>query len=757
MKKIDRQTVQKILDAADIVEVVSDFVTLRRRGANYIGLCPFHNERTPSFSVSKSKGICKCFSCGKGGSPVNFLMELENMTYQEALRYLAKKYNIEIKEHEMSEAEREAESKRESMFAVNQFAMEHFARNLTQTDDGRAIGLAYFRERGINDQMISRFRLGYALERSKDLYETAIRRGYSEQYLLETGLCSRSDRGPYDRFRGRVIYPVLSISGKVVAFGGRTLRKDKSMAKYVNSPESVIYSKRRELYGLYQARQAIVKADKCILVEGYMDVISMHQAGVENVVASSGTSLTAEQVRLIHRFTNNITVIYDADSAGVKASLRSIDMLLLEGMDIKVLSLPEGEDPDSFAQTHSSTEVEEYIAANEIDFIRFKTNTLLKGSEDDPNRRARVIQDIIRSISLVGDTVQRNVYITETSRLLGIDDKVLSAQVRKIGSEQAQKIREEEQRSREMAKLPKDEPPVQQQPVQQQPQTPQQTPSQTPQQPPQDQIDPEILRMSQRSTHVTEDEADARTLLPLEHELMRYVLRYAMVTLTEAVDDDGRTWPVSVYDYIADELSSDGITLLNPLYRRAFAEVGEIREKSWAEDLAAKTAEFGELRKKEYAEGLEQIRRTGNDLGTMEAREQELNQSLDERLAQRLRDYSATYVEKILASSPDDELRRLTVDLVSDKYVLSKVHTKYSKIPSEIERLEEIVPLAVFGLKAGIIDCRTRRIRTKIKAACSDPTASPETIRELMSENVALDNMKKELARYLGERIILPR
>ena len=342
MRKIDRQTVQRILDTADIVEVVSDFVHLKRRGSGYIGLCPFHNERTPSFSVSKTKNICKCFSCGKGGSPVNFIMEHEQMSYNEALRYLAKKYNIEIQEHEVSEEERRQETERESMLAINEFAMQHFERNMTDTSDGRDIGLAYFRERGINEAMIRRFHLGYSLDRRNDLLDAALSKGYSEKYLIDTGLCSRNDRGQvYDRFKSRVMYPVFSVSGKVIAFGGRTLRTDKTVAKYVNSPESIIYSKSRELYGLYQAKQAIVKHDKCILVEGYMDVISMHQSGVENVVASSGTSLTEGQIRLIHRFTDNVTVIYDGDAAGIKASLRGIDMLLAEGLNVRVLLLPD--------------------------------------------------------------------------------------------------------------------------------------------------------------------------------------------------------------------------------------------------------------------------------------------------------------------------------------------------------------------------------------------------------------------------------
>ncbi|MDE6368351.1 MAG: DNA primase, partial [Muribaculaceae bacterium] len=464
MKKIDRETVQRILDTADIVDVVSDFVSLKRRGANYIGLCPFHNERTPSFSVSKAKGICKCFSCGKGGSPVNFIMELEQLSYQEALRYLAKKYNIEIVEHEMSEQERQEESQRESMLAVNAFALQHFESNLADTPDGREIGLAYFRQRGINDAMTAKFHLGYAIEHGNPLLTEALAKGYNEKYLIETGLCIRSERGTvYDRFKGRVIYPVHSVSGKVVAFGGRTLRSDKTMAKYVNSPESIIYSKSRELYGLYQAKQSIAKKNKCILVEGYMDVISMHQSGVENVVASSGTSLTEGQIRLIHRFTDNVTVIYDSDPAGIKASLRGIDMILAEGINVKVLSLPDGDDPDSFAQSHSAQELEDYLASNEVDFIRFKTNILLKDAAGDPIARSRVITDILRTIAVIPDTVTRTVYLAECSRAFEIDEQVLMLQLSKLITERNENIerqtRQAEARN-SIADLPTDPPTV---------------------------------------------------------------------------------------------------------------------------------------------------------------------------------------------------------------------------------------------------------------------------------------------------------
>ena len=426
---IDKETVDKILDAADIVDVVSDFVHLRRRGSNYVGLCPFHNEKTPSFSVSRSKGICKCFSCGKGGSPVNFIMEHEQMSYYEALKYLAKKYNIEVKERELTDEEKQAQSERENMLLVNDFALKNFEDNLFNTDEGRSVGLSYFYEREFTDSTIKKFHLGYSMEGRSELYNAIKKNGYNPTYAIESGLCIKGEHGVYDRFKGRVMFPVLNIAGKVIAFGGRTLKKDP--AKYVNSPESIIYKKKNELYGLYQAKQAIVKKDKCFLVEGYTDVLSMHQAGIENVVASSGTSLTEGQIRLIHRFTDNITVLYDGDSAGIKASLRGIDLLLAEGLNVKVLLLPDGDDPDSFAKKHNASEFQGFIDANETDFIKFKTSILLEGLENDPIKKSEAIQDIVKSISVIPENITRAVYIKECSKRFEIDEKILAEEVKK--------------------------------------------------------------------------------------------------------------------------------------------------------------------------------------------------------------------------------------------------------------------------------------------------------------------------------------
>ncbi len=728
MKKIDRETIQKILDTADIVEVVSDFVNLKRRGANYIGLCPFHNERTPSFSVSKAKGICKCFSCGKGGSPVNFIMEHEQLSYYEALRYLAKKYNIEIKEHEMTDKEREEASERESMLAINEFALNHFEHNLMETDDGRDIGLSYFRERGISDASVKKFRLGYSLEKRDDLLNAAVAKGYNEKYLVETGLCSKNDGGRvYDRFKGRVMYPVFSVSGKVVAFGGRTLRKDKEVAKYVNSPESLIYRKSYELYGLYQAKKAIVQRDKCILVEGYMDVISMHQSGVENVVASSGTSLTEGQIRLIHRFTENVTVIYDSDPAGIKASLRGIDMLLAEGLNIKVLSLPEGDDPDSFAQSHSASELEEYLKQNEIDFIRFKTSILLQGVENDPIKRAHVIGDIVRSISVIPDDITRSIYIKECSRMLDIEEKVLTLQVAKIIKERAIKGANKPQQ--------------------------------------QDVINPEIDIISTTPSKKASDATSlsgkpdntSRFLFPYEKEVLRYVLKYGMLDLCEACDENGNTIPVKVIDYIDNELRNDEIAFTNEAFAATYNEALRVSRATWQDDFSRQVAVLTAQRAHMIEQGEEEIRKTVSDLGSIAAREKSLEAQADNEYQEGIATFSMMYIEKILGSTPDDTVRRITTDLVSEKYVLSKVHTKYSKVETEQERLADLVPRALFEWKDAILECRIRDLRRRIKDVSSSPDVDSQTIRALMQENLELTRLKGEFAKYLGERIVAPR
>lgn len=432
---IDKATIARILDAAQILDVVSDFVTLKKRGANFVGLCPFHNEKTPSFSVSPSRGIFKCFGCGKGGNAVTFIMEHEQMTYVEALKWLGKKYHIDVQERELTDEEKAIQNDRESMFILNNFAMQQFMDNLFNTTEGQSVGLSYLRERRhFTDESIRKFCLGYAIDRPVDSFtQSALHQGYKSTFLEKTGLSIRREDGSfYDRFHGRVIFPVHSIAGKVVAFGGRTLNNDKKTAKYVNSPESEIYHKSRELYGIYFARTAIAKADCCILVEGYADVISMHQAGICNVVASSGTALTTDQIRLIHRLTQNITVLYDSDAAGIHASLRGIDMLLEEDIHVKVVLLPDGEDPDSYACNHNADEVIDYIQRHEVDFIRFKTNLLLTDAADDPVKKASVVSDVVRSIAAIPDALLAAEYAKACATQLHVDEKLIHSEINKI-------------------------------------------------------------------------------------------------------------------------------------------------------------------------------------------------------------------------------------------------------------------------------------------------------------------------------------
>lgn len=431
---IDRTTIDRIMDAADIVEVIQDFVSLKKRGVNYIGCCPFHNEKTPSFIVSPAKGIYKCFGCGKSGNAVGFVMEHEQMTYPEALKYIARKYGIDVVEKELSPEEQQQNDDRESMRMLNEFAAKYFQNNLLNDPEGIAIGLSYFRERGFTDEAIKTFGLGYSLEKRDAFTEHALKNGYKLDFMTRTGLTivNEETKRRYDRFFGRVMFPVYSISGQVIGFGGRVLKTAEKTAKYVNSPESEIYNKSKTLYGLYQARTEIVRQKKCYLVEGYADVISLYMAGVHNVVASSGTSLTEDQIRIIHRLTDDITVLYDGDSAGIHASIRGIDMLLAQGLNVRVLLLPDGEDPDSFAKKYGSEKTIEYLNTHEEDFIRFKTRLSKTEADKDPLKRAAMITDIVRTISVIEDQIKQTVYLQECSKILEIDENTLYSELMKL-------------------------------------------------------------------------------------------------------------------------------------------------------------------------------------------------------------------------------------------------------------------------------------------------------------------------------------
>lgn len=718
MNRIDRQTVQRIIDTADIVDVVSDFVKLKRSGSGYIGLCPFHNDRTPSFKVSKAKNICKCFACNQGGSPVNFIMLHEKLSYQEALRYLAKKYNIEIKEHELTEQEREEENERESLLGVNEFALDTFRQFMSGTPEGRNVGLAYFRQRGISDAMIDRFRLGYSPEDRTAFSSQALAKGYAPEVLIKTGLCSQySDGQLVDRFRGRVIYPIFKVSGKVVAFGGRTLRNDKQLSKYINSPESVIYSKSNELYGLYQSKSAIARKGKCILVEGYMDVISMHQAGVENVVASSGTALTTGQVRLIHRFTDDVTVIYDSDAAGIKASLRSIDILLAEGMNIKVLQLPDGEDPDSFAQTHSSTEVEEYLAAHEEDFIRFKTRILLTDA-DDPTRRASVISEVVRSISVIPDQIRRNVYIDECSRLLGISDKVLLSEMTRMRADTARQRARDEERDKARESL--------------------------------GELKDEVYadRPGEAKAQPVTPQTVDKLLYGPEMELARYLVRYGMVSLGENPLGDASEDIVAVY--IANELEQDELTFTTPGLGDILDRTLEMFRTSWAADSEANIGEAAKRRETAINSGIETIRQTAEDLNAIEKAEKDLIARCDEDYRSELLRFRCAYVSSRLLNDADDTVRNLSTAVVEDRYALSKIHTRYAHVPTELERLPMLVPRAIYVLKNAWVEQKIKTLTASIASMADNTDGLTEAIEELSR----LNDLKKQLAVVTGDRVI---
>jgi DNA primase len=549
---IDQVTISRIQDAAQIVDVVSDFVTLRKRGVNFVGLCPFHDDRTPSFYVSPSKNICKCFACGEGGSPIHFIMKHEQLSYYEALKYLARKYNIDVIEKELTDEEKAAQNDRDSMFILNEYARDYFVKTLHNHPEGKAIGMTYFRERGFRDDIIQKFQLGYSLEQRDAFSAEAQKAGYRRDYLLKTGLSAGGESGSplIDRFRGRVIFPVHTLSGKVVAFGGRILKKAENTGKYVNSPESEIYSKSNELYGIYFAKNAIVKQDKCFLVEGYTDVISMHQAGIENVVASSGTALTHGQIRMIHRFTENITVLYDGDAAGIKAALRGIDLLLEDGMNVKVLLLPDGEDPDSFARKQNADSFQKYISEHETDFIRFKTQLLLQEVGDDPIKRAGLISNIVQSISVIPDTIKRSVYIQECARQLEVSEKVLIGAVNKIRIANYDKRKEASEKKRQPDTSEAVAPAIEEK-----------TFAISPTKNPYDRFEREIIRYIIRY---------ATTPMFIRYKLEKRKINREIVEEKVPIEI-GPT----VIDFVKYDFERDHINFTNPLYRQIFEEVCE--------------------------------------------------------------------------------------------------------------------------------------------------------------------------------------
>ena len=685
---IPQETVNRILDSAQIVDVIGDFVTLKKRGANHIACCPFHNEKTPSFSVSASKGIYKCFGCGKSGTAVGFVMEHENMSYTEALKYLARKYHIEIVEKEETAEEIAQRQRHESLMLVSDYAGKFFQDSL-QSAEGQAIAMAYFRMRGLEDSTISKFGLGWAPVSRKALSETARAAGYKEEFLIDAGLSIKYDDGRLaDRFYDRVIFPIHSVSGRVIAFGGRTLKTDKSIAKYVNSPESEIYVKSRSLYGIYFAKNAISRQDRCILVEGYLDVLSMHQLGIENVVASSGTSLTVEQIRLIRKFTNNITIIYDGDGAGIKAALRGIGLVLKEGMNVKVVLLPEGQDPDDFSRKHTLEEVQDYIARNEQDFIGFKTELLLGEAGNDPLRRATLINDIADTIALIPDAVVRAVYVRSSADRFEMDERILAERVSKTRTDMLiadQKQKEREKQRSAAGTNGRSE-------VQAVPQPGEEVPPPMPDDfYPGDYPDammdqPPVAPLPQQDGPIVINEP---YLAPCEKELLGFILEEGCTDLLFDIDSkyyvEGET--INVAEFIDGILADDEADFVNPSFRKTYDEYFRM-----------------------YDEGLTQQQ-----------------------------------IQTRLLNSMDAEVAAVARELLIEKYQIT-VKSYEQSMTATSTKLVQFIPKALLAYQCKKVELLLRDLTARL-AAETDPERQVEILSRIGEYNKARTRLNNELGR----------
>ncbi len=734
---IDHNTVQQIIDAADIVDVISDFVALKKRGANWIGLCPFHNDRRPSFYVSRAKGICKCFACGEGGSAVNFIMKHEQLSYPEALRYLAKKYHIEIHEKELTDEEKQAQTEREAMLMLNEWACDYFERQMHETQTGQDIGLTYFRERGFNDATIRAFRLGYSQEGRDDFYKAAVAQGFNPQLLFDVGLCIPDERGGHDRFRGRVIFPIMNIAGKVIAFGGRTLRKDKDIAKYVNSPESVIYSKRDVIYGLYQAKRDISKQDSCFIVEGYADVISMHQAGFKNVIASSGTALTEGHIHAIRRFTNNVTEMFDGDEAGIKAAIRGVDLLLREGMNLKVLPLPPEDDPDTFVRAHSHTEVEEYIHQNSTDFITFKSSIVLKDAQNDPIKRTAAITDVVKSIALIPDEIARMVYAKECSDMFDMDEQAILRQIKHYRNKFIEQRDKEQRQQRER-----------QERQMSQERSEDRLPLPSPDFPAEESSTPSPSTVS-ASTSV---EAQ-------EREIIRIIINHGMCYLCETpINENGITLPTTVLEYVRNELALDQMSFSNPLYARTFEQaLGYLDD--YYQDLAQLKRQIEEQKGSKIKQEMETEATPDPDAldseALISAHERRLKEITARIIAQgekQIQQFSGDYLQRQLCSTSDDQVRQLATEVATDSMPqLSKIHTQFAVIIEERDRLPSLVPVFLYNWKNALLFLKINDLKAQI--ATSEPGKQPALIRELQK----LYDLRHRLAAVIGDRVVNPK
>lgn len=732
---MDQSTIDRIIDAADIVDVVSGYVTLRRAGASYKGLCPFHDDKTPSFYVSPSKGLCKCFSCGKGGNVVHFIMEEEQLSYYEALKFLAKKYGIEVEDRQLTDEERLQQNERESMFAVNEWASNYFHDTMMSTDDGRSIGLTYFRTRGFRDDIIEKFRLGFCLPSYDAMSKAAVKKGFREDFIVKTGLAFRRDDGTLrDRYRDRAIFPWFAVSGKIVAFGGRVLdaRTKGVNQKYINSPESDIFHKSRELYGIFQAKKAIAKEDRVFMVEGYTDVISMHQCGIENVVANSGTALNVAQIKLLHRFTSNITLLYDGDSAGIHAALRGTDMLLAEGMHVKILLLPDGDDPDSFARKHTAEDFKTYIDAHQTDFIIFKTNLLMEEAGRDPIKRAQLISDIVKSIAVIPEEITRAVYIRETSQMLNVEERILLNETEKTRKQELERLARERERMKESgdaASRPTSVPSdaasssaPQQIPENAVPSSVAgDAPAEIPPLPTEIPADlyPEVAYPPQNGVPESLPPADSVPLpdaepkpvypeaqktqadsskyfrnnrfIELEGLIMTLVVRYGECEIS-GEDAEGNAVSVKVVDYVCQELEGDGLQLQHPLYRQM---LDEARNHSSEVDFKP---------------------------------------------------------SRMFLSSPSLEVSRTAADMLSERYQLSSLYAK-QEVPTEREQLDALIVHLMFDYKLAVVNAELKSTQEALR----DPAvlADMDKCAAILKKNMMIKNIQQKLARHVGDRVLL--
>ncbi|MBD5357018.1 MAG: DNA primase [Bacteroides sp.] len=740
---IDKATAQKIKDTADIVEVVSDYVHLTRRGANYVGLCPFHNERTPSFSVNKGRNYCYCFSCHKGGSPVNFIMEKEGISYHDALLQLAKKYGIKVEERELTDEEREAQSRREGLFVANEWAMKYFENNLLNTQDGKNIALRYLYERGVTQEAIKQFHLGYAIDKGTAFLNTAVRKGFNIDVLKSLGLVGTSQQGhDYDRFRGRVIFPILNSSGKVIAFGGRTLKGES--AKYVNSPESDLYKKSNELYGMYQARSAIVKEDRCFLVEGYLDVIGMWQCGIHNVVASSGTALTDGQISLIRRFTKNVTLIYDGDAAGIKASLRGIDMLLSQQLDVNVLLLPDGDDPDSFARKHTPEEFRKYLKENETDIIHFKTKILIDDASDNPQKRVETIRSVVNSLACIPDKVKRDVYVQECSRLLEVSEESVAAATAKARAA----IIEQFKKQRRLTELKRDIDfgritPSNEVGSSANTQYPKQTSSQA-------------HTVSNQNPTIAFDVRIAfqgSPLAPLEWNVLKYCIKYGFLDFCEAFGNDNSKTFLNVIEYVEEELNDDNISFSVDDYAKIFKILKGLLP-DFKKDLLKFQERLQNEKEEKRAEGFEEIGNRGLSMIEIGREEQLLEERLHDWEINKITEFSKAYPSRIMASHENDTVRRLTTEALRERHQLSHIYSRERPVEREEDRLFTLLPQSITVWKNGILDQRLKSLVARLREISGKGNRQEEL--EIQAELAEILRMRSEIAKNIGDRIICP-